>query len=234
MPGRVRFRRWLGSPWLHLAAAFVVVGLMLTFVIKPYVVPSASMEPAVRTGDRVLVDRVSLVFGEIERGDVVVFDADAAWEGARPAPANPLVGAARWVGEVTGFGPSSDHTLVKRVIGLPGEVVECCDAEGRIVVDGVAVDEPYVVGDLPFTVGEVDCDSADAVGVRSPRCFDAVTVPDGSYLVLGDARAVSQDSASACRVEGVPDDCWRWMSRDAVVGRATVVFWPLDRWGAVG
>lgn len=228
-PPRPRWRRVLGSPWIHLVTAFVVAGLILSFVAKPYWVPSGSMEQTLQPGDRILVNRLAYVGSAPATGDVIVFDAGTAWDTAPPAPADPLRDAARWLGEVTGFGPSSPFTLVKRVIGAPGQTVECCTAAGAVIVDGAPLDEPYVSNDFAFTPGTLDCDSTP----RSQRCFAEVAVPDAAYLVLGDNRAGSSDSAVRCRVADATADCWRWATREGVVGKAAVVLWPIGRWTAL-
>ena len=224
------WRRITGSAWFHLIAAFAVAGLLLTFVAKPYLVPSASMESTLQPGDRLLVNRLAYVGSEPATGDVIVFDADETWGAHAAASAPWWKAAARWVGEVTGFGPSGPHTLVKRVIAGPGQVVECCTASGAITVDGVELDETYLGSDFPFDAGTLDCTTEPA----SMRCFDPVTVPEGSYLVLGDNRANSSDSAAHCR--GVPDadaSCWRWATREDVVGKVGLILWPIGRWGTL-
>lgn len=221
------WRRLLGSTWFHLVAAFVVVGLLLTFVAKPYQVPSESMDPTLQTGDRLIVNRLAYVGTQPTTGDIIVFDADETWGAHSTADAPWWKNAARWLGEVTGFGPSGPHTLVKRVIAGPGQVVECCDAAGALIVDGVPLDEPYVTANIPFDVGVLDCSSEPI----SLRCFDPVEVPAGSYLVLGDNRANSSDSAAQCRGSSSPDEaCWRWATRDGVVGKVGAIFWPIGRW----
>ncbi|REJ08014.1 signal peptidase I [Microbacterium bovistercoris] len=223
-----RLRRVTRSAWFHLILAFTVMGLILSFVAKPYVIPSGSMEQTLQIGDRVLVNRLAYVAAEPQVGDIVVFDAGPEWD-LSPRPAEPLPKAVlRWIGEVTGFGPSGPHTLVKRVIGTPGQKVECCSADGRILVDGEPVDEPYVYEDLPFTPGENDCTTTP----RSARCFDAVVVPEDSYLMLGDHRSNSADSAVRCRTQDAESACWRWAKRDQLVGRAVVILWPPGRWTA--
>lgn len=224
---RPLWRRATGSVWFHLVAAFVVVGLILSFVAKPYVVPTGSMEQTLLPGDRVLVNRLAYLGGSPQTGDVVVFDAEAAWDGDRPAASDPVRGALRWIGEISGFGPSGPHTLVKRVIAGPDQTVKCCDAEGAVVVDGVALDEPYVFEDFPFEPGALDCGTVP----RSQRCFDEVTVPEDSYLMLGDHRSASSDSAALCRVTDAPADCWRWATRAGIVGAVAAVIWPIERWG---
>lgn len=228
-PARPLWRRITGSTWFHLVAAFIVVGLMLSFIAKPYVVPSGSMEDTLRPGDRILVNRLAYLGGGPQTGDIVVFDADAAWDGETTQPTDPLRSVLRWVGEVTGFGPSGPHTLVKRVIGTPGETVECCTADGAVTVDGTALTEPYAYEDFPFTPGTLDC----ATMPRSQRCFDEVTVPEDAYLVLGDHRSRSSDSAAMCRAEGASESCWRWASRDGIVGAAVAILWPIGRWSGL-
>lgn len=226
---RVTWRRIARSVWFQLALAFVVVGLVLNFVAKPYAVPSGSMEQTLLVGDRVLVNRLALLGGGPSTGDVIVFDAGAAWDDTPYVEANPLRAVLRWLGEVSGFGPSSPHTLVKRVIAGPGETVECCTAAGAITVDGVALDEPYVFDDYPYEPGVLHCDTSP----RSMRCFDAVTVPEDSYLVLGDHRSHSSDAAVRCRQDGAASDCWRWVHRDDIVGVASAIIWPIGRWGGL-
>ncbi|MDE0545356.1 signal peptidase I [Microbacterium sp. C7(2022)] len=226
---RPLWRRITSSLWFQLVAAFVVTGLILSFVGKPYWVPSGSMEETLQPGDRILVNRLAYVGANPGAGDIVVFDADDAWD-TTPIPAtDPLRGALRWIGEVTGFGPSGAHTLVKRIIGTPGQSVECCDADGAIVVDGAPLDEPYVFNDFAFEPGSLDCDTTPA----SLRCFDEVIVPEGRYLMLGDNRAGSSDSAIGCRVPDASPNCWRWASDGAIVGKAAVILWPISRWGGL-
>ncbi|MFE5407288.1 signal peptidase I [Microbacterium sp. NPDC056569] len=219
------WRRVVGSPWFHLVAAFVVAGLILSFVVKPFWVPSGSMQATLEPGDRILVNRLAYLGAQPGTGDVVVFDAGAAWGVPSAASANPL----RWAGEVTGFGPSGPHTLVKRVIGAAGQTVECCSADGRVVVDGEPLDEPYVTNDLAYEPGRIDCDTTP----RSPRCFDPILVPADSYLVLGDNRGSSSDSAAQCRTENPAAACWRWATRDGIVGKAAVILWPISRWSGL-
>lgn len=222
---RPRWRRILGSFWGQLLLAMVTFGLIISFVAKPYQVSSGSMEPTLRTGDRVLVDRVSYRFSEPSAGDVIVFEADENWDGpGRPEP-SPLRAAWIWFGQWTGFGPSGEHTLVKRVIATPGRTVSCCSPDGHLVVDGVPTDEPYLGSDFDFSPGALDCGTTP----RSARCFDAVTVPEGAYLVLGDNRANSADSAARCRAPDADPSCWRWAYRENVVGRVAVTLWPLTR-----
>lgn len=223
-----RWRRFRSSAWFQLILAFVVFGLLLALVAKPYAVPSGSMDNTLLPGDDVLVYRLAYLGSEPHTGDVIVFDADSSW-GAQPAE-NPIKAALRWIGEVTGFGPTGTHTLVKRVIAGPGQTVGCCSADGRVIVDGHPLTEPYISNDLPYTPGTLDC----ATDPRSMRCFGPVVVPRGSYFVLGDNRANSSDSAFGCR--GAPPEragCFRWARSGDIVGRVVAIIWPPGRWRGI-
>lgn len=224
-----KWRRWLGSFWGQLLLAVVMIGLVLSFVAKPYQVPSASMEPTLQPGDRILVNRLAYRFGQPKAGDVVVFNAGQAWR-ERPATSErrSVKGAVKTILGWTGFGPTGSHTLVKRIVAIPGQTASCCSANGSIVVDGEALDEPYLGSNYPFTPGKLDCSTIP----RSMRCFPEVTVPQGSFLMLGDNRADSSDSAYLCRSASaapLPQNCWRWAIEENVVGKASVVLWPLGR-----
>ena len=214
--------------WWHITVAVLLVLLVQALVVKVYAVPSRSMEQTLEVGDRMLVNR--LPAGAPQRGDIVAFEASEAWQPGESEPRSLLGGLAQVVGTITGLGPGAPYTLVKRVIGLPGETVECCDADGRVLVDGEAIEEPYLYGDLPFRPGVLDCDTEP----RSPRCFGPIVVPEGEYLVLGDHRSASADSVVACRGASEASDCARFVDEELIVGRAFFVFWPLDRAGAVG
>ncbi|PPF82204.1 signal peptidase I [Subtercola sp. Z020] len=225
-PARTGIRRITGSFWFNLLAAFVVLALVQAFIVKVYYVPSGSMQQTLSIGDRLLVDRVSLDFGDPHDGDIVVFTASDLWGEATPAPSNPFVYAARWVGGLVGIGPNLDHTLVKRVIAGPGQTVSCCDAEGRVLVDGVPLDEPYVYADYPFVAGSFDCSTSPV----SERCFGELTVPEGQYFVLGDHRSNSNDSIFACRGGSSGSDCLKMVGRNDIVGRVAAIVFPPGDW----
>jgi signal peptidase I len=216
---RRRRRSW--GLWINVAVALALAAIIVAFLGQP---SSGSMSPTLEPGDRLVVNRLAYVGSNPTQGDIVVFRPDETW-GENPAAGNWLSGALQWAGETTGIRP---YVLVKRVIGGPGQTVECCDSEGRVLVDGRPLDEPYVVKDLPFTPGVLDCSSTP----MSTRCFPEVRVPEDAYLVLGDNRANSADSVFLCRGSDQPaDDCWRWMQRDAVFGKAGPILWPVSRWG---
>ena len=107
-----------------------------------------------------------------------------------------------------------DHALVKRVIGVPGDKVSCCDLEGRLTVNDEPLTEPYIYDDVPFVAGVEDCTTEP----RSRRCFAPITVPDDRFLMLGDHRGDSSDSVSKCRREDAASDCARFATADGLVG----------------
>ncbi|QNA91996.1 MULTISPECIES: signal peptidase I [unclassified Microbacterium] len=217
-----RRRNPLRSVWASVALALTLTLLIVAFVGQP---SSSSMSPTLQPGDRLIVNRLAYVAADPAPGDIVVFRPDERWGDEPAAPTNWLSAALRWAGETTGIRP---YVLVKRVIAGPGQTVECCDADGSVLVDGAPIDEPYVVENLPYTAGEVDCETEPA----SSRCFPAVTVPENAYLVLGDNRANSADSVYRCRGDAdAGDECFRWMMRADAFGKAGPILWPISRWG---
>lgn len=215
LPAKPAWRRALTHPLAHLLYAFIAVGLIQAFVVKLYYVPSSSMEPTLMPGDRIFVNRIALLWDTPSTGEVIVFDAGEGWD-EDEVEVTPLQQLRYLFGSLTGIGPSAPHTLVKRVIATGGQTVSCCDVDGRVLVDGQALDEPYVVNDFPWEPGVLDCNSDPA----SMRCFDEFEVPDGRLVVLGDNRVGSTDSVTGCRAEGVvlAEACIHWAERNSVVG----------------
>jgi signal peptidase I len=207
--------------------ALVAVALVQAFLVKPFGVPSQSMEQTLNIGDRILANRLD---DDVARGDVVVFGHGSTWqEKELPQPDNVLERAVRTFGDLTGIGPSSTAYTVKRVIGLPGHKVACCSTDGRVTVDGVPLDEPYVYENLSFTAGTLDCSSSP----RSTRCFPEIVVPEENYLVLGDHRSQSADSVIGCRGATEGQECARFVPAGRVVGPVVLRFWPLGDIGAI-
>jgi len=207
--------------------AIVAVALVQAFLVKPFGVPSQSMENTLHIGDRILVSRLDHT---VVHGDVIVFGHGETWQAQHLPPAdNVVMRALRTVGDLTGIGPSNTAYTVKRVIGLPGQKVACCSTDGRVTVDGTPLTEPYVFEDLPFTAGTLDCSSSP----RSTRCFPEITVPQDNYLVMGDHRSESADSVIGCRGATEGPECARFVPAGRVVGPVVLRFWPLNALGGI-
>ncbi|SNC72206.1 signal peptidase I [Kytococcus aerolatus] len=198
-----------GSWWDALKETVVVAVLALlfaflikTFLVQAFFIPSGSMENTLEEGDRILVNKLSPTPFEVERGDVVVFQDPGGWLPASTTEKSPLYKAGQFVGVLPGDG---DEYLIKRVIAEGGDEVACCDAQGRVTVNGAPLEESYVYeGDVPSLVE-----------------FDE-TVPADHVWVMGDHRSNSGDS----RFNGpVP--------MDRVTGTAFVVIWPFNHLGTL-
>lgn len=190
--------------------AIVASYAIKTYVARSFFIPSPSMEETLLVGDRVVVNRLQPTVFPLQRGDIIVFEDPGGWlGGGGPVSVNPLT---RLVEEIGLVPTKSSEFLIKRVIGLPGDRVQCCDDHGRLSVNGVSIDEPYV--HVPR--------GAPAVSLS----HFSETVPDGSLWVMGDNRYNSADSRA--HVNG-PTRGFVPLSR--VVGRAFVITWPLGRFG---
>lgn len=204
--------RKLGWRFVLLAAALALVisGLIRSLWLDVYFIPSASMEPLFREGDRIVVSRTGFQAEPLRRGDVVVFDGRGSFAPLNTGKAPMLdfvAGVGHWLG-ITG----SENIYVKRVIGLPGDRVMCCDGTGRLTVNDQPVAEPYLYeGDAP-----------------SEQRF-SVLVPAGRLWLMGDHRSMSADSRSLLGAPG-----GGMVPLDRVVGRPVQIIWPLDRFTAVG
>jgi signal peptidase I len=202
-----------------LVIAFVLALLVKTFLIQAFFIPSGSMEQTLHgctgcTGDRVLVNKVPYWFGEPEPGDIVVFRGPDTWspEITVAEPGNWVSGALLSLGRAIGVAPPSEDDYVKRVIATAGQTVQCCDADGRVTVDGRPLTEPYIYQDSPLGGG------------ANSREFGPVTVPAGRLWVMGDHRSASADSRSH-----VGDQYSGTIAVDDVIGKGALIVWPLDR-----
>lgn len=195
--------------------AILVSFLVKTFVVRSFYIPSGSMEDTLQINDRILVDEITPRFGGYDRGDIVVFQDPGGWLPPSVEPARPpVVEGIDWLLSLVGLSaPDSDDHLVKRLIGLPGDHVVCCNSVGQITVNGTPIDESSYIK-VP---------SSDAAASGDP--FDVV-VPDGSLWVLGDNRYRSKDSRYNTDQPGKG-----FVPIDNVVGRAFLVTWPFDRFG---
>lgn len=213
----VRARRsmplWQELPLL-LVVAFCLAVLIRTFLLQAFFIPSGSMEQTLLVGDRVLVNKIVYDVRPPERGEVVVFRGTDNWAPENyEEPSSGLLGRiGRTMGDLVGVSRPGEKDFIKRVIGLPGDRVSCCDPAGRVYVNGQGIDEPYVLNNSPLDV------PPDPRVCRSRR-FDEVLVPPGQIFVMGDHRIVSQDAR-----------CQGPVPIENVIGRAFVIVWPSSRW----
>lgn len=200
-------RAGLREVGIVLGSAMLLSLLVKTFLVQPFHIPSGSMENTLVKDDRVIVSKLTPRWTSLARGDVVVFSDPDHWLGELPeAPRSPLGRLLIFLGLAPD--DSNDH-LIKRVIGLPGDKVACCDKEGRVTVNGVAITEPYLKpGDTPN-------------GGRAPF---SVTVPAARVWVMGDHRSDSSDSRLHDDGTGTKGS----VPIDKITGRAVAVVWPFD------
>jgi signal peptidase I len=222
---RPRERSLLRELPLLLVIALVIAMLAKTFVVQAFVIPTGSMQDTLEIGDKILVNKLVYHFRAIQPGDIVVFNGAGSWEPAAPAsgPDTNLIARAyddtlRKLFDAVGslFGSPLDQTdFVKRVIGVPGDHVVCCNSSGLITINGVPVHEQSYLypGDQPGSAPS---------GI--PGHFN-VRVPAGYLWVLGDHRGISDDSRGHQADPGngmVPEN--------KVIGRAFVIVWPPSQW----
>lgn len=211
-PGRNRKPKGR-SFWKELPV-LIVVALVLALVIKTYAIqafyiPSGSMQDTLQIGDRVLINKVVYHTRSIARGDIVVFNGDGSWDYGQPQGSTNIF--SKFIGDlqdIVGANHDSD-VYIKRVIGVPGDHVACCNAQGKVTVNGVPLTEGSYLypGNAPSTTP-----------------FN-ITVPPGRLWVMGDHRAISYDSRGHMGQPGggtVPEK--------SVMGRAFVIIWPPSRW----
>ncbi|MFE0850774.1 signal peptidase I [Streptomyces rochei] len=202
---------WKELPIL-IGIALVLALLIKTFLVQAFSIPSASMQDTLTINDRVLVDKLTPWFGsEPERGEIVVFHDPDNWLAGEPTPdPNALQTVLSWVGLM----PSADEKdLIKRVIGVGGDTVEC-EGTGPLKVNGKALNEESYV--YP---GNTPCSQDDQGGQFK------VKVPEGSIWVMGDHRQNSRDSRY-----NQADKHGGMVPVEEVVGRAIVIAWPMNRW----
>ena len=190
--------------------ALVLSVAIKAFFIRSFYIPSGSMMDTLQINDRIIVNVLVPEVIPLNHGDVVVFQDPGGWLGAAPTVEKSTIqNISDFVLGTFGItAPDSAEHLVKRVIGLPGDTVTCCDSQGRLLVNGVPLDEPYLrSGSIP-----------------SEMEF-TVTVPADSYWVMGDNRQNSTDSRYH---QDLPSG--GFVNRSFVVGRAFVISWPFEHW----
>ena len=167
---------WNALSWVRdLAFSVLIAVILIVFIYQPVKVEGTSMQPTLDNQERIFINKFTYHFGlgDIQRGDMVVF-----W-----FPLDPT------------------KSYIKRVIGVPGDVVRI--EAGSVFVNNQELNEPYVPNDF-----------------RDRVSYEERRVPDGEYFVLGDHRNSSSDSRT-----------WGFVKRDAIYGKAVFVYWPLDKMG---
>ncbi len=185
-----------GSFWrelpILLGVAILVAVLVRAFVLQTFYIPSPSMEHTLNVLDRVLVNKLVYDFRDPHRGEIIVFKAPTEWQSG-----------------------TEGEDFIKRIIGVPGDHIVCCDAQHRLMINGHSIDEPYIYHDADGT--------QDAAADKD---FD-ITVPKDRLWVMGDHRSASGDSLEHWEETG--DITKSTITEDSVVGRAFTVFWPVSR-----
>ncbi len=210
---RRRSRSWLTEFVVLVVLALALALTVKTYLVQPFWIPSQSMQNTLLVNDRVLVNKLVGHLSQIHRGDIVVFDGAGSWTPPATTKSDPLSRIYRNVLGLFGHGPAQTD-YIKRVVGLPGDRVRCCDAQGLLTVNGVPLHESSYLypGSEPSTIRF------------------SVVVPPGRLWVMGDNREDSADSRyHDCKLAVA--SCAPWdrdgtIPEDRVIGRAFVVIWP--------
>jgi signal peptidase I len=223
--GRSAWRFFKELPVLIVLALGIAL-LIKAFLVQAFYIPSASMEPTLTEGDRVLVNKLSYRFGEPKRGDVIVFK-DPYPDPCDDTPDAPGCSqsfprkALNWFAEVFGLPTGDTRDFIKRIVALPGETVALndgnvyvCNKPGCVPVDKSGKPKDGRVIDFPHT--------ADEGPQKDDDTFPPFVVPPDQYFVLGDNRANSSDSRS-----------FKGIERDEIIGKAFVLIWPPTRFSGL-
>jgi signal peptidase I len=207
---RNKKRPSLGRELLTVVGTALVLSILVrTFLIQAFYVPSASMEDTLQENDRIIVSKISTRFTGIDRSNVIVFHDPGGWLGEGfPNPYDTPVGK---VLQAVGIVPSnSGNDLVKRVIGVANDKVECCDSSGRVTVNGVAISDSYI-----------------KEGITSDQVTFSVLVPEGYVFVMGDNRGNSEDSRFHLDINN------GMVPIEEIIGRVAMRIWPVSRIGGI-
>ncbi len=209
---------WLREVAIVVIGALIASTLLRLFIVQMFVIPSGSMENTLLIRDRVAVQKLA----GYQRGDVIVFRDTLGWLAPAKQEDDPLKKALIFVGLAPD--ESANH-LIKRVIGLPGDHVTCCDARGRLTVNGTALNESAYLYTDASTGRQVDPSSV---------AFDLV-VPAGTVFVMGDHRNNSQDSRChlADDTDGGAAGSKAFIPTTNIVGTAIAVVYPFSRFQGI-
>lgn len=220
----VKRRSFLRELPILVVVALVLSFVLQTFVGRIYLIPSESMEPTLHgcagcTGDRIVVDKVSYRFGDPEPGDVVVFQGPPSWNEDYQSrrSSNTVVRGAEDLGSLVGLIPPDENDLVKRVVAVGGQTVQCLPDDPGVMVDGASLSEPYIDRTMPGN--DRACNGL---------FFGPIMVPDGNVWVMGDNRARSKDSRFH-----LTDERQGTIPISDVVGKVRLIVLPPARWGIV-
>jgi signal peptidase I len=203
---------------LLIIIAFGIAVLIKIFLVQAFFIPSASMVPTLRVGDRVLVEKLGYRFGDPERGQVIVFER---FLGGRTPPDLPWQEDARnFIRELFGLPTGTQQDFIKRIVGVGGDVISYSGKPRRLVVNGTRIDEPYVARGVDRSSGTITPDNCRSMRLRPVS--NGCRVPVGTVFVMGDNRSNSQDS----RFFGP-------VGEGQIVGRAFVVIWPPKDFGGI-
>jgi signal peptidase I len=196
--------------------ALVVAILIKTFLIQAFFIPSGSMLPTLQVGDRVLVEKVSYVFGTPKRGQVVVFEKSVF---GSPEEVPWYLDARNFLRELLGLPTGSEEDYIKRIVAIGGDVISYTGSPRKLRVNGDVVEEPFLKKKdrSSPTLTERDCKR-----LKMDKSGDGCLVPAGRVFVMGDNRPNSEDS----RVLGPIDE-------DKIVGHAFVILWPPGDFGGL-
>ncbi len=198
--------------------AFLIAVVIKTFLVQAFYIPSESMKPTLKVGDRVLVEKVSYLLGGPGQGDVVVFARSVFGRNRPDVPWYRDV--QNYIRELLGLPTGSEEDYIKRVVGVGGDVISYQGSPRQLTVNGEEVEEPYIKGGRDrssSTIGPNNCKRYDLT-IEENGC----RVPAGRVFVMGDNRSNSADSRSIGPID-----------EDKVIGRAFVVIWPLSNFGGL-